>query len=126
MKKEESIKRGNILLAISLLLSTLSLVMFFLPFQNERIGLNLAVGNNLTPLALVPFILLIVSTILSVLIFAMSNFPWGKILLVACSIFILVSGILLLFIPSIAFGAIISAVIAIISAIILFIAALLK
>ncbi|MCQ2793053.1 MAG: hypothetical protein MJ221_01340 [Bacilli bacterium] len=126
MIKEKSMKIGNKLLLSGLMLETISIMLFFLPFKSNIMGLEVALGKDFSVFALISFILIVVSIVMSLLIFVIKNFPWGKILLVALSVFCISAATVLFFINEIAFGAIIVSIINYISAALLFIASLLK
>ena len=127
MKKEKSIKIGNVLLAGGVAFSALALLSFFFPFSGSVTGLNLFNENSLNGFALGSFILLFVTLFGAAAIFLFQKFPWGKIILVFLSLLMLVAGILLFLINMpLAYGAILTIIFVFIGAVSLFVSALLK
>lgn len=126
ISKEKSIKIGNILLFISVITLLIALSSFFFPFKENINGLELAFGENITPLATIPFLIYGIAIILGSLIFSLSYFPWGKILLLSFGMLSFLASILLLFIGPIAYGLIIAFIMGIISSILLIISSLMK
>ncbi len=124
--KEKLMKLGDTFLFASLISSLIALCSYFLNFSNNDNGLIFAFSNEKGIFALIPFIFLIISLIFSGLIFLIKYFPWGKIILVALSVILFASFILLFFIPNFSYGVIIALIFTFISASFNLIAAILK
>lgn len=127
LTKEQSIQIGNILLILGLVTLLFALLTFFFPYQEKISGLKLIFNEEYrNSFAIATFSLYLISLVVGVLVYIIKTFPWGKILLLAFGIIILLAACLLLAIDNKNGGLIFSFIFALFSGAFYIAAALLK